>query len=71
MNKLEEYDMGIQTTKLVRGLGLAKPMAGRNLQNIKVNEVKEGRVEVFQTLMNSEWYKDVIFYLRHLSFPEH
>ena len=31
VNKLQEYDMDIQTTKLVRGLVLAKFMGERNL----------------------------------------
>lgn len=71
VNKLQEYDMDIQTTKLVRGFGLDKLMAKRNMQTIEVNKLEEERVGVFERLMSSEWYKDAIFYLIHLYFHEH
>ncbi|KAH9288901.1 hypothetical protein KI387_033018, partial [Taxus chinensis] len=48
VNKLQEYDMDIQTMKLVRGLGLAKLMAKRNLQTIEVNEVEGERMDVLE-----------------------
>lgn len=63
--------MDIQTTKLVRGLGLPKLIAERNLQNVEVNELEEERVDVFTNLVSSEWYKYVIFYLRHLCYRSH
>ncbi|KAH9292066.1 hypothetical protein KI387_042748, partial [Taxus chinensis] len=50
VNKLQEYDMDIQTMKLVRGLGLAKLMDERNLQTIEVNEVEGERVDVLEKL---------------------
>ncbi|KAH9322075.1 hypothetical protein KI387_016714, partial [Taxus chinensis] len=50
VKKLQEYDMDIQTTKLVRGLGLAKLMAERNLQTMEVNEVEEERADVLGKL---------------------
>ncbi|KAH9293310.1 hypothetical protein KI387_041485, partial [Taxus chinensis] len=59
VKKLQEYDMDIQTTKLVRGLGLAKLMAESNLQNVEVNQLEEERADLLDKLMNSEWYKDV------------
>lgn len=63
--------MDIQTTKLVRGLGLTKLMAMRNLQTVEVNEVEEEREDVIEKLVSYKWYKDVIFYLRHLCCPDH
>ncbi|KAH9303251.1 hypothetical protein KI387_014834, partial [Taxus chinensis] len=50
VKKLQEYDMDIQTTMLVRGLGLAKLMAERNLQNVEVNQLEEERVDVLAKL---------------------
>ncbi|KAH9313755.1 hypothetical protein KI387_022382, partial [Taxus chinensis] len=50
VKKLQEYDMDIQTTKLVRGLGLAKLMAESNLQTVEVNEVEEEREDVLGKL---------------------
>ncbi|KAH9288893.1 hypothetical protein KI387_033010, partial [Taxus chinensis] len=41
VKKLQEYDMDIQTTNLVRGFGLAKLIDENNFQNIEVNEVEE------------------------------
>lgn len=71
IKKLQEYDMDIQTTKLVRGLGLAKLMAESNLQNVEVNQLGEERVDILKKSMNSEWYKDVVYYLKHLCCPSH
>ncbi|KAH9293343.1 hypothetical protein KI387_041453, partial [Taxus chinensis] len=50
VNKLQEYDMDIQTKKLVRGLGLAKLMVESNLQTMEVNEVEEERADVLGKL---------------------
>ncbi|KAH9298780.1 hypothetical protein KI387_030462, partial [Taxus chinensis] len=50
VNKLQEYDMDIQTMKLVRGLGLTKLMDKSNLQTIEVNEVEGERVDVLEKL---------------------
>lgn len=63
--------MDIQTTKLVRGLDLTKLMAERNLQIVEVNEVEEERLKILENLINYEWYKDIIFYLKHLQCPEY
>ena len=63
--------MDIQAKKLVRGLGLAKLMAEINLQTIEVNEVEGERVDVLKKLISSEWYKYIIFYLRHLCCLEY
>ncbi|KAH9306051.1 hypothetical protein KI387_010455, partial [Taxus chinensis] len=50
VKKLQEYDMDIQTTKLVRGLGLAKLMVERKLQNVEVNQLEKERVDVLAKL---------------------
>lgn len=53
VNKLQEYDMDIQTTQLVRGLYLENMMKKSNLQVIEINEVKEGDMNVHERLENS------------------
>ncbi|KAH9296655.1 hypothetical protein KI387_044235 [Taxus chinensis] len=48
VNQLQEYDMDIQTMKLIIGLGLAKLMGERNLQTIEVNEVEGEMMDVLE-----------------------
>ncbi|KAH9328878.1 hypothetical protein KI387_000986, partial [Taxus chinensis] len=50
VKKLQEYDMDIQTKKLVRGLGLANIIAENNLQTVEVNDVEEERSDVLEKL---------------------
>jgi len=72
----------IKPTKLVKGQGLAKLMDTSNYQAIDLNimttnimEIRKGEdetqepfSEVIPKFIESDWYKDVIFHIQHLSF---
>jgi hypothetical protein len=63
LEKLQEYDLEIKPLKVVKGQGLCKFMTGIEAVNISP---PNGFDVVIQgtSLENSEWYKDIIFYLK-------
>ena len=79
--KTQEFDLEIKPTKLVKGQGLAKLMDTSNYQAIDLNimttnimEIRQGEdetqepfSEVIPKFIESDWYKDIILYLQHLS----
>jgi hypothetical protein len=68
--KLQEYDLEIKPLKAIKGQGLCKLMTGNEVVNISPSN---GFDVVIQgtSLANSEWYKDIIFYLKSGHFsPE-
>jgi hypothetical protein len=71
--KIQEYDLEIKPTKLIKGQGLAKML-------IEGHEKALGMVcqidnEEFPPnllkLEQVEWYTDIIFYLKNLTCPSH
>jgi hypothetical protein len=78
---MQEYELEIKPTKLVKGKGLAKLMAESIYQAIDLNfmttnimetgkgeeEVQEPISEVSLKFVESDWYKDIIVYLQNLS----
>lgn len=46
ITKIQEFDLEIKITKLVRGLGLSKLMAESNLLDIEVNNVEIKKILV-------------------------
>jgi hypothetical protein len=65
--RIQEYDLKIRPTKLVKGQGLAKMLAKGNEKALNVN-----MVSVFlDNLEKHERYMDIIYYLRNLECPDH
>ena len=76
--KIQEYDLEIRPTKLIKGQGLAKMLAESNekaLGLVDHNMVCEIDVpDSSPDLLNLEqveWYADIIFYLKNLTCPSH
>jgi hypothetical protein len=79
--KIQEYDVEIKPTKLVKGQGLAKLLVESNYKVLDLNalstnivateseedETQEPSLEVSAKFSQSDWYKDIIFYLQNFS----
>nr|KUM48001.1 hypothetical protein ABT39_MTgene4996 [Picea glauca]QHR86575.1 hypothetical protein Q903MT_gene578 [Picea sitchensis] len=68
ITKIQEYYMVIRPTKLIKGQGLAKLMAGTNLQAVGINTVKadggddqgtEEETYIKACYHQSPWYQDI------------
>jgi len=84
MAKIQEYDLDIKPTKLVKGQGLAKMLTELNFQALGINlltPVDEGTTEendekpdpgmkIRYKILCSEWYKHIIHYLCFLTCPQ-
>jgi hypothetical protein len=77
ISKLQEYDLEIKPTKLLKGQGLTKIMAESNCKSLDTNslstnimatkqeedETQESSSKVSPNFVRFVWYRDVIFYL--------
>jgi hypothetical protein len=62
ISRIQEYDIEIKPVKIVKGQGLAQLLTDSKLQqNNMILYIDE----------DHEWYKDIIFYLRHMTCPDH
>jgi transposase InsO family protein len=71
--KIQEYDLEIKPTKLIKGQGLAKMLTEGNekaLGMICQNDNQEFPPNLLK-LEQVEWYADIIFYLKNLTCPSH
>ena len=76
--KIQEYDLEIRPTKLIKGQGLAKMLTESNEkplglvdQNMVCEiDIPEASPELLK-LEQVEWYSDIIFYLKNLTCPSH
>ena len=62
INQIQEFNIDVQITKLVRGQGLAKLMAESNLEAVQVHQV-DGDQNV--SIERCPWYSDIVYYLQH------
>jgi hypothetical protein len=71
--KIQEYDLEIKPTKLIKGQGLARMLAESNEKalgmvcQINNEEFPPNLLKLEQV----EWYTDIIFYLKNLTCPSH
>jgi hypothetical protein len=70
VSKIQEYDLEIKPTKIVKGQGLSQMLTERNEEAIQMGENEQVNVVVSE-LEHDEWYSDIIYYLRNLSCPDH
>ena len=82
--KIQEFDLEIKTTKLIKGKGLAKLLAESNLRALDINCLQEedgdthlhepddqtDPSKVEEEFISSGWYKDIVFYLLNLKCPD-
>jgi hypothetical protein len=63
LEKIQEYDIEIKPLKVVKGQGLCKLIADSDALNGVI------LVSIGKPISNSEWYKDIVFYLKSGQFP--
>jgi hypothetical protein len=80
--KIQEYDVEIKPTKLVKGQGIEKNLDEFNCKHLGMNafssniiavepeggETQEPALDVSPKFSQSDWYKDIIFYLQSLRY---
>ena len=69
INRIQEFNIDIQITKLVRGQGLAKLMIDANIEANQINQLGDNCREDLCDMDISDWYKDVIYYLQTMKSP--
>jgi hypothetical protein len=62
MAKIQEYDIEIKPLKVVKGQGLCKLIANSDSLDGMIS------ISVGEPLVDSEWYRDIVFYLRSGQF---
>jgi hypothetical protein len=81
--KIQEFDLEIKSTRLVKGQGLAKLLAESNFRALEINglqgceecvdmnELDEQitAIRIEEKFVSSDWYKDIVSYLLTLKFP--
>jgi hypothetical protein len=82
--KIQEFDLEVKPTKLIKGQGLAKLLAESNLRALDINclQGEDGDAhlpepddqtdpsKVEEKFISSGWYKDIVFYLLNLKCPD-
>jgi hypothetical protein len=75
VSKIQEYDLEIKPTKLIKGQGLAQMLTEGNEQalNLVCQNSQAGPTlsPELQKLEQHEWYADIIFFLSNLTCPSH
>lgn len=69
INKIQDLNIDIQITKLVKGMGLEKLMVEENLEDAHVNVLSNSK-DIIRGLQRTPWYKDIIFFLTRSSYPK-
>jgi hypothetical protein len=82
--KIQEFDLEVKPTKLVKGQGLARLLAESNFRALGINNVQEeeGWLDINEIddqliedkiedkFIASDWYKDIVMYLLTLKCPD-
>jgi hypothetical protein len=68
VSKIQEYDLDIKPTKLIKGQGFSQMMAEGNEVSLGM---KEGSSPLISTMLEElehhDWYSDIIYYLKNLT----
>jgi hypothetical protein len=70
VSQIQEYDLEIKPTKIIKGQGLEKMMTKINQEAIEVGQKEQVNIVVSE-IENNEWYSDIIYYLKNLTCPDH
>jgi hypothetical protein len=82
--KIQEFDLEVKPTKLVKGQGLARLLAESNFRALGINSAQEeeGWIDMNEIddqiienkiedkFISSDWYKDIVTYLLTLKCPD-
>jgi hypothetical protein len=81
--KIQEFDLEIKSTRLVKGQGLAKLLAESNFRALDINDLqgceegvdvneldeKTSVIRIEEKFASSDWYKSIVSYLLTLKCP--
>jgi hypothetical protein len=81
--KIQEFDLEVKMTKLIKGQGLAKLLAESNFSALDINCLQEGDGDtslneldektdpnkIEEKFISLGWYRDIVSYLLNLKFP--
>jgi hypothetical protein len=81
--KIQEFDLEVKPTKIIKGQGLAKLLAESNLKALGINQLQQTEgfleidkldatapiTEIQDKFSTSAWYRDIIHYLLTLQCP--
>jgi len=70
VSKIQEYDLEIKPTKIIKEKGLAQMPTEINQEAIQKGKSEQVNVAVNE-LEHDEWYSDIVYYLKNLSYPDH
>jgi hypothetical protein len=72
VSKIQEYDLEIKPTKLIKGQGLSQMMAEGNEVSLGMKEGSSPMISVMlEELEHHDWYSDIIYYLKNLTSINH
>ena len=74
VSKIQEYDLEINPTKLIKGQGLAKMLTQKNEEAIEMiaeNNAPQPAMTLALQELDNHWYSDIIFFLLHLTYLDH
>ena len=75
VSKIQEYDLEIKPTKLIKGQGLAQMLTEGNEKALGlINQISQTGQDMFSELRKleqHEWYSDIIYFLQNLTCPSH
>jgi hypothetical protein len=75
VSKIQEYDLEIKPTKLIKGQGLAQMLTEGNEQVLDLvcqnSQPGPTMSAELQRLEQNQWYSDIIFFLHNLTCPNH
>jgi hypothetical protein len=83
LTKIQEFDLEIKPTKLVKGQGLAKLLVESNFTSLVINSIQgcgededmnnlyeqTSEVRIEEKFTSSDWYKNIVSYLLTLKCP--
>jgi hypothetical protein len=70
VSQIQEYDLEIKPSKIIKGKGLAKMLTEKNQEVIDMGEREQINV-MAREIENDEWYSDIIYYLKNITFLYH
>ena len=74
VSKIQEYDLEIRPTKLIKGQGISKMLAQGNAEALGMVCQNEPSTHVFPLelqCLDHHWYSYTILFLQNLTCPEH
>ena len=70
ITRIQEFNLEIHITKLVRGLGLAKLMTEENMDLVQVNNEGISNLTITSIEMQP-YYVDVVYFIKNARCTEH